>query len=246
MGLFFSTISIWGQEAPAFILDGNPGEWPVEWIQQSSESHATYAVYKGDKGLHILLTSADDSWQKLMLMTGLTLQLAPKGPKNALRQVTFPAGLSPALRPNDPNELTRFLGQLRRNRDTLLASMDYFLFIGPSVLNPKGQDTLWSELPSIIGIEVASKFDETTDTWTGEWFLPYSLWPKDAQWDKPMKIAWETGKLGRPIQLRGNDTGMQLDPINDPNGGRVERMWYERLDLYRTFAARVKIKGKIR
>ncbi len=215
-------------------IDGNPIDWPANAWTWDNREPIRFAVGYDEEYLYLAWTAEDARWQNQILMTGLTVRIDPDKKSSNRLSLGYPVGVQPALRPTDPNQLARYLFQLQRNRESLLATM-----IGLDRSVGKSEDTTWVENPAELGIQVATAWDERGLSMTIEYQIPWEQVPGDTPVEK-MKLHWLTGNLGRPEQLRGGDAaGMNSNMgINSATGTSAEeRQWYKRLDAYRNYAA---------
>lgn len=223
-------------------IDGTREDWSLDQLQSHADAPLRYALRQDQARLYLLLLVDDLTWQQHLLMTGLTCYLAPYGKARQERGIRYPMGLDPSNRPRDPKQLNRFLGRLYANREALLGTMQDLVLVG---FEAKGSEAL-TDNPGPQGLTAAARFQGDTLVW--ELAVPLTLLPGLRQADQ-LTLRWETGKLVRPEQLRGEDAaGLSgSNPANPTQArGQTERDWLARLDRYRNFAAPREAKVRVR
>lgn len=209
-------------------INGDPTDWPTETWTWAGREPVRLAVAYDEAYLYLGFTTEDPKWQNQILMTGLSVRVLPNGQKGLTHHVGFPVGVSPALRPTDPNQLARYLFQMQRNRARLLGTM-----VGAELVGfGEKADTLWTTETEPLGLQAVAAWDERGIGLTVEYRI---AWPElsEAVDLKKLKLHWLTGALGRPEQLRGGDAAglNQGAPAS-----AEERQWYQRLDTYRQYS----------
>ncbi len=241
--------STWAQEkgfaislAEPLTIDGDEKDWPEEAWQWNKREPVRYAVAFDGRYLYLAWATEDIRWQNQVLMTGLSCVLEPGGKKTFAQSIQFPPGVDPSLRPKDPNQLARYLFHLQRNRPELLATMH-----GVEVAGfPNVPDTTWLDNPNQVGLDLAAGMGIKGNSLVIEYRLELASVPVlGTQAEDKLALTWETGYLGRPEQLRGQDAaGLSNSAIGNqvPPANAEERQWYRRLDDYRGYAASRKVK----
>ncbi len=155
-------------------IDGAAQDWPEAAWTWHRKAPVRYALAYDDSALYLAWTSEDAHWLNQVLMTGLVCRLEPQNRRRLTRSVRFPVGVNPQLRPTDPNRLARYLYRLQTGRPELLATMQ-----GVELIDFVPQrDTLWTDAPQDLGVQVGASFDERGRTLTIEYRVALAQLPQ--------------------------------------------------------------------
>ena len=223
----------------AWTLDGQAAEWAAQ-AQEVASGWAWAAAHDGEM-LYIGLRIPELQQQQQIQICGFTLWLYPAGKKRHSRGITFPLGMPEELRPAD-TETLEFYRTERSWCPPLPAQpgLELHHFYG------KG-DPVWGEAFNPGGLSVVMACDSQGQL-IYEAAIPLAVLPSLEDGEGTLSLAFESGALGRPTDLRGTDAAAGAYGINgqrDSWATEAARQRQNRLDRYRAFASplRLRLRG---
>lgn len=235
----------YGQSMPE--IDGDLGEWTQEFTQVPKQNWY-YALAYTDSALYVGMAILDVEIQYHILMCGLTCWLQPKGGKKQQKGIRFPVGLPEEQKPSDSDALIWYVEELSSTKKDAILAVS-----GLEMINFYGNhETTWGNNLREDGVQVQLGMNAGGDL-LYELMIPRSIIPEYWSSDKQTKkfdIEWETGTLGRPKDIRGQDAiGISGGATSNPYqpGGESLRSIHAKQDQYRAYAKarKAKIKGLI-
>ncbi|MEZ4825662.1 MAG: hypothetical protein R3C61_05110 [Bacteroidia bacterium] len=194
-----------------------------------------------DSVLTIRLTITDPVIKDQILITGLTLMVFPDGKKKNFRGIHYPLGTPEEARTNDPGQLREQRLELHSDPLSAVRAMDQLELIN---FYGKGEYT-WGSSQNPGSVEAALQL-KGWDTLIYTVKFPHDLIPTrtDGSDYKFIQLAFETGKLGRPV-IRG-DMGVGMAGVGGTYSttGTYDRAMQEYLDEYRLFSVSSKHRVK--
>ncbi|GAB4425839.1 MAG: hypothetical protein OHK0039_43690 [Bacteroidia bacterium] len=212
-----------------FSIDGDDQGWRNKATTTSEGKWKHFLTYD-ETYLYIGLLVPDVQTQQQIWLCGMTVWIYPGGKKKLRRGVRFPLGVPPAYRPDDTNELEFY--RLDFHPDPAVAQKN-----GIELLNFYGQnDTTWGQ-PQDLGLLDLALGLPATGLVCYELALPLSAIPgltaTEGQRPDRFSLVVETGVLGRPTDLMGDDGVGVGDPASTVGVEYRDRQ--ARFDRYRLF-----------
>jgi hypothetical protein len=216
-----------------FLLDGRADDWPAEACTDPKRG-VRYAMSRDSAFARLLIRIPNDQLQHQILMCGMTLWLAPG------QGIRFPIGLPASQQPSDTYTLQYYREQLAQDLGPLLRDQPYAELTGfygrkePPVLadarNPGGMSLALGQEGTDLLLEAE---------------LPLDGFPMLAA--ARLRLELETGRLGRPSDLRGYDAaGLNTGPVPTRLDLAESAARQRRLDQYSQFTTPARIKLQFR
>ncbi|RMG56819.1 MAG: hypothetical protein D6722_25810 [Bacteroidetes bacterium] len=231
--------ALMGQVRPApapWTIDGQAPEWgfkarpePLGW---------SWALAQDDEMLYLGVRIPELQQQQQILITGLTLWLYPQGKKRQRRGITFPLGMPVEQQPADTETLEYYRAERQwcppipaRPGLELLRFYEQPEPVWGEALNPGGLSAaLGCDAEGVMIYELA---------------IPLAALPGLEDGEGTLDLAFESGALGRPRDLRGTDAAGGTYGINSQRGGWADeaaRQRQARMDRYRAFASPLRLR----
>ncbi|WNJ19256.1 hypothetical protein [Pontibacter sp. G13] len=216
-----------------FIVDGQKQDWEAP-LTFDEKSGFRLGISHDDDRIHFSILIQDPQLQEQILLTGMTLWIRPKGQPAHVFGLRFPIGLSRSDQPKDPGELAMILREFQQDRYKRLAELS-----GLEILSGK-RDTIWGDNLNPVGIRTMAGLDAPGNM-IYEASIPLKAIPgmidESATYFVPFSLKIESGSLGRPKSLHGDDSrGISGGALSNPQQQTSGKNMWDQLDFYAEYA----------